>query len=127
MLVAGMGIAAVERGAMAVGCARERHGPSTSGPGVYGGKPPGSNWTEAVHGKSVDLAAKAVQVGAGSIARAKRVKDKAPEAYTRLQGGESTVNAEYTKVREIPLRPISALAVAVERGPWFTCWWPALA
>jgi hypothetical protein len=55
-----------------------------------------------IAGKSRELAAEAVQVGASSISRAKQVKDADPEAFNRLKRGETTVNTEYRKVRTTP-------------------------
>jgi len=75
---------------------------ATSEPGVYGAKPLPVTLPEAVRGQSLEIAAKAVQVGASTIGRAKKVKEADPEAYGRLQRGETTVNAEYRKVRKTP-------------------------
>lgn len=57
---------------------------------------------EPIKGESYDLAAKAVQVGASSIGRARQVKEADPKAFDRLKRGETTVNEEYRKVRTTP-------------------------
>lgn len=80
---------------------------ATSGPGIYGGKPGVVSLPDPVsgHGRSYEIAAKAVQVGASSIARAAQVKAADPEAFERVKRGESTVNAEYRKVRDVRETP----------------------
>jgi hypothetical protein len=60
---------------------------------------------EVISGPSRDLAAEAVQVSASSIQRARYVKQADLEAFSRLEKGESTVNAEYRKVRKTPEPP----------------------
>ena len=101
--------------------AKARQEESRVKPGEYPGHkvvvslpPPSSK-----HGKSTDIAAEAVQVGSSSIGRARVVKDADPEAFRRIEHGESTVNAEYRKLRNTqipkPLASPKRPSVATEK------------
>lgn len=71
---------------------------ATSGPGIYGGKPPAENVPRAV-ARSRDQAARAVGVSGKLVSAAKAIKEADPERFEKVKQGKLSVAKATKEIR----------------------------